>query len=43
MITDAQNRALDQVAKAFGWDKWTIDELRLLMWAAFHYYVRRLP
>lgn len=43
MLTVEQQSALEKVAKAFGWDRMAIDDLRLLMWSAFHYYVRRLP
>src|SRR6266850_97212 len=36
MLTEDQKAALRVVAKAFGWDRMTLDQLRLLAWAAFH-------
>lgn len=42
MLTAEQEDALAKVARAFGWDKWSVNEVGLLLWCAFHYYVRRL-
>lgn len=42
MLSDAQKAALEAVAKAFGWDRLTLDQVRLVAWSAFHYYVERL-
>lgn len=43
MLTKAQTAALNEVAKAFGWGQRPLKEMELIMWAAFHYYVTRLP
>jgi len=42
MLTQAQKDALEVFAKAFGWDRRPIEEMQIIMWAAFHYYVMRL-
>ncbi len=42
ILTKDQNDALQVVAKAFGWDRMSLDQIRLLAWSAFHYYVQRL-
>jgi len=42
MLTKEQENALDVVAQSFGWHTMTTNEIRLMMWCAFHYYVRRL-
>lgn len=42
MLTAEQKGALEVVAKAFGWDRMPLEDLALMMWASFHYYVRRL-
>lgn len=41
-LSQEQERALHQVAVSLGWDKRSEDYLRLLAWAAFHYYAMRL-
>ncbi len=41
MLTDEQSTALEHVAKVFGWDKMPLDQVRLILWCAFHYYARR--
>lgn len=42
-MTTEQIAALHKVAQAFGWDRMPLDQMRLVMWAAFHYYAQRLP
>jgi hypothetical protein len=42
MITKDQQNALDVVVKAFGWDHMSTADIGLMLWSAFHYYVRRL-
>lgn len=42
MLTNGQRDALEKVVQAFGWDRMTVDQLGLMLWAAFHYYIRRL-
>lgn len=37
-----QQDAILRVAEAFGWDQLSADQIRLLAWSAFHYYVRRM-
>jgi hypothetical protein len=41
-LSHKQEAALNSVAEAFGWDKMPIDEFFLIVWSAFHYYVKRL-
>lgn len=41
-LTDEAEAALTQLARAWGWDRLSTDDLRTLMAAAFHYYVLRL-
>ena len=43
MLNDAQKDALEKVAHAFGWDLMALPDVALMAWAAFHYYVIRLP
>lgn len=40
MITPTQHAAIQKVAEAFGWDKMSDDDLFLLVWSAFHYWVK---
>ncbi len=42
-MSEEQKRALEAVARAFGWHKRSLDEMGLILWCAFHYYVQRLP
>ena len=40
-MSKEQERAVDLVAKAFGWDALPTQELGLLLWALFRYYAKR--
>jgi hypothetical protein len=41
-MTREQRRAVEVVAAAFGWDRMAAEDLGLLLWALFRYYVLRL-
>ena len=41
--TEDQRAGIVKVAKAYGWDRKTNEELGLILWALFHYYVMRRP
>jgi hypothetical protein len=42
MLTEEQRRALQSVAVSFGWNKLSLNQVKLLAWCAFHYYVERM-
>lgn len=42
MLTPAHHDALEKLAKAYEWDRMPIDDLGVLLWSLFQYYVRRL-
>lgn len=42
MLTAAHQSALEKLAKAEAWDRMPIDDLGVLLWALFQYYIRRL-
>jgi hypothetical protein len=42
MLTQPQRDALEHVARAFGWDRRPLEDVAMIAWAAFHYYVVRL-
>ncbi len=40
MITPAQQAAIQKVSEAFAWDQMSDDDFFLLVWSAFHYWVK---
>lgn len=42
ILTDEQLKAIHALAASEGWDQCEDRELRLLLWALFHYYTERL-
>lgn len=42
MLSKDHRDAIEKLAKAQHWDQYGIDDLGVLLWGLFHYYVRRL-
>ena len=42
MLTNEQRAALEQVAKSFGWDGMPTEQVRVILWCAFHYFALRV-
>lgn len=42
MLSTAHHDAIENLAKAYEWDRMPIDDLGVLLWSLFQYYVRRL-
>jgi hypothetical protein len=42
MLSPEHIAALETLAKAQRWDKMSIEDLGVLLWALFHFYARRL-
>ena len=43
ILTPNQIAAIESMANHEGWNGLTPDQLRLLLWCLFNYFVRRLP
>jgi hypothetical protein len=41
-LSKAQVKAIGVLAEEEGWDRRSTEQIRLLLWCLFHYYVRRL-
>ncbi len=42
MLSPAHQSALEKLAKREGWEDMSLDDLGVLLWCLFHYYVGRL-
>ena len=41
-LTKEQQAAIDHCAREFKWDQEPVETLGMMLWALFHYYVKRL-
>lgn len=42
MLTNEQRAALEHVAQSFGWDRMPTEQVRVILWCAFHYFALRV-